>query len=30
MIEYNGSKWYNYRIRIPSDKMITFKYSLTI
>ena len=24
------SKWYDSRIRIPSDKLITFKYSLTI
>ena len=24
MIEYNSSKWYNCRIRIPSDKIITF------
>ena len=30
MIEYNSSKWYNCRIRIPSNKIITFKYSLTI
>ena len=34
MIEYINmslcSKWYNCRIRIPSDKIITFKYFLTI
>ena len=24
------SKWYNFRIRVPRDKIITFKYSLTI
>ena len=30
MIDYNSSKWYNCRIRIPSDKIITFKYSLTM
>ena len=30
MIEYSSSKWYNCRIRIPSDKIITFRYSLNI